>query len=145
MMSLAAGISLPIMQFDRLYFFSDRPSILALVSGLWRDGEWMLAILICAFSIAFPLLKTGILCFQEFSGRLQTGFLDRALPHLSKWSMVDVMLVAIAIFAAKTSGLASVTVLPGLWLYAVSALLTGLMLNGSSSQSDNRSTRNPRM
>lgn len=143
-LSLFAGITLPVMQFDRFYFFSDQPSILALVAGLWKDGDSALAILVFMLSVAFPLLKTKLLCLQEFFGFLPRGFLDRALPHLSKWSMVDVMLVAIAIFAAKSSGLASISALPGLWFYACSALLTGLMLRGSTPRSDIRSAQNSR-
>ena len=41
---------------------------------------------------------------------------------LSKWSMMDVLLVALVITAAKTSGLAEAIVQPGLWFYAISAL-----------------------
>lgn len=144
MMSLAAGISLPIMQLERLYFFSDRPSILSLIAGLWREGDRTLAILVFVFSVAFPLMKTGILCLRELAGSFQLRVLDRALPHLSKWSMVDVMLVAIAIFAAKTSGLASIAVLPGLWLYACSAIVTGILLNGAFLESKASSPQNPR-
>lgn len=144
MLSFFAGITLPIMQFDRFYVFSDQPSILVLVAGLWKDGDSTLAILVFMFSVAFPLVKTVLLCLQEFFAFLPRGFLDRALPHLSKWSMVDVMLVAIAIFAAKSSGLASISALPGLWFYACSALLTGLMLKGSSLPSEARSAQNSR-
>jgi len=45
---------------------------------------------------------------------------------LSKWSMMDVLVVALAVFAAKTSGLASAAALPGLWFYAGAALLSAL-------------------
>ena len=38
--------------------------------------------------------------------------------------MMDVILVAIIVFAAKTSGLASAFTLPGLWFYAASVVLT---------------------
>ena len=43
---------------------------------------------------------------------------------LSNWSMLDVVLVALVIFAAKTSGLATAFTQPGLWFFAVSAVLT---------------------
>jgi paraquat-inducible protein A len=51
----------------------------------------------------------------------------RLLPVLGKWSMMDVMLVAIVIVAAKTSGMASAFTQPGLWFYAASAIMTGLL------------------
>lgn len=37
------------------------------------------------------------------------------------------MLVAIVIFAAKTSGMAEAFTQPGLWFYAGSAVMTGLL------------------
>ena len=45
---------------------------------------------------------------------------------LSNWSMLDVVLVALVIFAAKTSGLATAATKPGLWFFAASALLTAV-------------------
>jgi paraquat-inducible protein A len=38
--------------------------------------------------------------------------------------MLDVVLVALVIFAAKTSGLATAFTKPGLWFFAASAVLT---------------------
>lgn len=48
------------------------------------------------------------------------------LSMVSKWSMLDVMLVALVLFAAKTSGLAAAAILPGLWFYATATLTTAL-------------------
>ena len=41
------------------------------------------------------------------------------LRALSNWSMLDVVLVALVIFAAKTSGLATAFTQPGLWFFAL--------------------------
>jgi len=46
---------------------------------------------------------------------------------LSKWSMMDVLLVAIVIFATKSSGLAQAFTQPGLWFYAGSSLAVAAM------------------
>ena len=43
---------------------------------------------------------------------------------MSNWSMLDVVLVALVIFAAKTSGVATAITKPGLWFFAASAVLT---------------------
>ena len=40
--------------------------------------------------------------------------------------MLDVLLVALVIFAAKTSGLAAAFTQPGLWLFTASAVLTAV-------------------
>jgi len=52
------------------------------------------------------------------NGKSQSGLAS----YLAKWSMLDVLLVAIAIFAAKTSGLASAVSQPGLWFFAISTI-----------------------
>ena len=57
----------------------------------------------------------------------KAGWMTRLLPVLGKWSMMDVMLVALVIVAAKTSGMASAFTQPGLWFYAASAIMTGLL------------------
>jgi paraquat-inducible protein A len=40
--------------------------------------------------------------------------------------MLDVVLVSLVIFAAKTSGLATAFTKPGLWFFAASAVLTAV-------------------
>lgn len=126
--SLVLGLWLPIMRLDRLYFFTDTPSILGLVAGLWQGGDWGLALLVGLLSVVFPLIKLSFLALLETRYILPGGSFGRALPHLSKWSMIDVMLVAIAIFAAKSSGLATAVTQPGLWFYAASAVIVGLLM-----------------
>ncbi len=130
--SFGLGISLPLMQFEKLYFFTETPSLITIISGLWTDGEILLAIVVLAFSILFPILKL----FTAF----QTVFLkEEAMgwtAALAKWSMMDVLLVAIAVFAAKTSGLANAVSQPGLWFFAISAIAVAVSVakikNGST-------------
>ena len=124
---LIPGLVLPIIRFDRLYVFSQTPSLVELVSGLWEEGDIMLALLVGTFSIGFPVIKLAVLGAQIAGGNRYFSSLRRAMPHLSKWSMMDVMLVAIVIFAAKSSGLAQAFTQPGLWFYAGSAVIAALL------------------
>ncbi|MBP2557992.1 paraquat-inducible protein A [Neorhizobium galegae] len=124
---LALGLFLPIIRFERLYFFSETPSLLELVAVLFREGDLALSLVVGLFSIVFPIVKLAGLTVQ-FSGlAAEAGFFRRAMPHLSKWSMMDVMLVAIVVFAAKSSGLAVAVSQPGLWFYAASAIIAGVL------------------
>jgi paraquat-inducible protein A len=123
---LVLGTALPIMRFERLYFFSDEPSLFQLIGGLWVDGSIGLAGMVGLFSIVLPALKLGLLALETAAGGLRSGLLRRAMPHLARWSMMDVMLVAIVIFAAKTSGLATAVTLPGFWCYAASAVIAAI-------------------
>ena len=123
---LGLGLLLPVIRFDTLYFFSEEPSLIELVAALIQNGDVLLALLVGLFSIAFPVLKLMAIAVQLTEGKGRRR-IDRVMPHLSKWSMMDVMLVAIVIFAAKSSGIATAAAQPGLWFYAASALLAGIL------------------
>ncbi len=112
------GISLPLMQFEKLYFFTETPSLISIIAGLWSDGEVLLSLVVVAFSILFPLLKLFTAFQAVFLGQVTHSW----TAALAKWSMMDVLLVAIAVFAAKTSGLADAISQPGLWFFAISAI-----------------------
>lgn len=132
MLTLAAiclgfGLFLPIMRFDSLYFFSSKPSLIDLVGALFADGDIGLALIVGLFSIVFPIAKLIGLGIQMLSRKRDFGHLHALMRHVSKWSMMDVMLVAIVIFAAKTSGIANAVSQPGLWFYAASTIIAGLL------------------
>lgn len=120
--SLAIGITQPLVRFERLFVFSSTPSLIEIVQELWRASDRALAALVALVSIVLPALKimtAHMVLAAEGSGPAR-GRLKTMLSVVSKWSMMDVLLVAIAIFAAKTSGLADAFTQPGIWFYALS-------------------------
>ena len=116
--SLALGLTLPIVRFEKLYFLSETPSLVTLLVSLWEDGDLALAATVFAFSIVFPVLKLAI----TFQAAFGAGWLPSWTGVLAKWSMMDVLLVALVVTAAKTSGFATAMAQPGLWFYAASAV-----------------------
>lgn len=127
---LALGLILPLVRFETFYFFTETPSLVAIIWSLWQGGNGPLAVLVAMLSIAFPVLKLVGLTAEAITPaerRHSDALLSRLVPHLSRWSMTDVMLVAIVIFAAKTTGLASAFTQPGLWFYAGSSVIAGLL------------------
>ncbi len=116
------GLVLPLMQIERLYLLKSRPSLIEIVSGLWVEGDWPLAIVVALFSILFPALKLLALHVAVIGGYARAPF--GLMTALGKWSLMDVTLVALVIFAAKSSGLATAASLPGLWLYGAATLIT---------------------
>ena len=116
--SFGLGITLPLVRFEKLYFFKDTPSLLGIVGGLWEDGSLALALIVALFSILFPLIKMAM----AFRIAVHGGELPKWANMLSKWSMMDVLLVALVVFAAKTSGLATAISQPGIWFYALSVV-----------------------
>ena len=115
---LALGVTLPLVRFERLWLFESTPSLLGIVADLWSGEERLLAAFVVLVSLVFPCVKLLL---------AQITAIDRSAPPrwlagLSKWSMTDVLLVALAIVAAKTSGLAEAVTEPGVWFYGGSAL-----------------------
>ena len=122
--SFALGLVLPLLRLERLILFEDRPSLLQIIEGLWRGGDPALAVLIAAFSVVFPALKLMLVHNAAMTGRPTRSLM--LMSALGKWSMMDVMLVALVIFAAKSSGFAAAAALPGLWFYACATFTTAL-------------------
>ncbi len=105
---LALGLTLPLIRFEKLYFFDETPSLVGIVASLWNGGDVALAIIVALVSIVLPILKIVGLAAEGMAAGVKSGsaFYRHVIPHLSKWSMMDVLLVAIVIAAAKTTGLA---------------------------------------
>ncbi|MGI9350207.1 MAG: paraquat-inducible protein A [Rhizobiaceae bacterium] len=124
--SYGLGISLPLMRFEKLWFFSETPSLLTIVGDLWQQEEIFLTLVIVAFSLLFPALKLVTAHQAVFTNKPASGW----TAALAKWSMMDVLLVAIVVFAAKTSGLASAVSQPGIWFFALSAITVAVASTG---------------
>lgn len=113
------GLSLPIVTLERLYVFTETPSLLQIVHGLWIDGQVVLALVVALASILFPAAKLAWL--QLVAAGVTRSGLSR-LHALGRWSMMDVLVVALVVFGAKTSGLAAAVAEPGLWFYAAATV-----------------------
>lgn len=124
--SLALGLTMPLMNVSKLYFFDENPSLLAIVTTLWRDGDWLLAVIVTLFSVILPIAKLAVAQLAAAQVTAATHILHRWITILSKWSMLDVLLVALVIFGAKTSGLATAIAQPGLWFFTASAILSAV-------------------
>lgn len=120
--AFALGVTLPLMEVKRLYFLTDRPSLIDVVRGLWTQREYLLAGIIALFLLVFPAVK--LLAMQLAALGAAPGRADAWLKLVARWSMLDVLLVALVIFAARTSGLATALGLPGLWFFTAAVLLT---------------------
>jgi paraquat-inducible protein A len=112
---LALGVTLPLMRFESFYFLKSDASLLS--------------VLVALLSIVFPLGKLVLVTAENLKpiGDPGHGWIGRLVPHLSRWSMMDVLLVAIVIFATKTSGFAQAFTQPGLWFYAGSSLIVAVL------------------
>ena len=123
--SFGLGISLPLVRLEKLYFFTETPSLINVISGLWQEGSIALSAIIVLFSIIFPTVKL----YTAFYAMLHERALPGWVTMLGKWSLMDVLLVAILIFAAKTSGFASAFAQPGIWFYMASTIFSAISVS----------------
>ena len=79
------------------------------------------------FSILFPFLKLFYLLTLVTSPDMPPEFRDKsisAMEWLGRYSMTDVMVLALMIFYINASGYTEASVLPGVYFFAASALMT---------------------
>ena len=123
---LALGLTLPILKLTKFYVFSTEHSLVSTVNALMRSGQMFLGLTVLVFAIFLPVLKLlyllllAVLPEHEFT-RL-TGQL-RALEWLGKWSMHDVLVLAIAIFFIKSQGISDARSVPGMYFFAAAVAL----------------------
>ena len=132
---LILGWLLPLMTIHRFLFLSDEISILQGVIELWRHGETLLAFVLIAFSMLFPLAKLTVALSLWSADRLDEAELARRTRWLAvcgKWSMLDVFVVALVVVSVKLSLVADVEVHAGIYVFAgaivVSMLCTDRIL-----------------
>ncbi len=122
--SYALGITLPLIEVKRLVFFTNEPSLIGMIGSLWQGGDALLAVIVALFSVLFPAVKLAMLHVAAYGGAPGEVRVPATLRALAGWSMLDVLLVALVIFAAKTTGLATAFTRPGLWFFTASVVLT---------------------
>jgi paraquat-inducible protein A len=124
---LAFGLTMPILRLTRFYMWTDVHSLVSIVGEMYLRDEIFLAVIIVLFSIVFPVLKLLYLCVLHFGQYIYHGRRVRWLKRaamLGKWSMLDVLLLALVIFYVKTSALTDAVSMSGIYMFAASVVLT---------------------
>ena len=119
------GITCPCLHLTRFFVWTDTFSILTMIQALFADGEWLLGIVVLVFSVLMPALKIVLLGWVMMcsANRIVPPWMHFLVSVISKWSMLDVLLVALVIFAVKTSGIGTAVSLPGLYYFTLSIVL----------------------
>ena len=119
---LAPGLFLPAITVERFWFEIDY-SILGAIAALTGDGDWFLAIVVGAFSVALPVAKLAVAAWVWISGRAG-GRAFAAMGAVSKYSMLDVFIVALTAMILDGRLLTSASAGPGIFCFAASVLLS---------------------
>lgn len=125
----ALGIILPVIRFTTVYVWSAEHSILSIIYALYESNEYFLCTVVFAVSIFFPFLKLFYLLTLVTSPDLSPEFRRRSfstMEWLGRYSMTDVMVLALMIFYVNSSGYTEAVVMPGVYFFAASALITML-------------------
>jgi paraquat-inducible protein A len=124
---LVLGLTLPIVRLTRFYVWSDVHSMISIITELYNSQEVVLAVVICLFSVVFPFIKLiyllALYSARHWNPERQGRFLRR-MGWLGKWSMLDVLVLALVIFYAKSTKLADAVSMPGIYMFAAAVVLT---------------------
>ncbi|MGY6533544.1 paraquat-inducible protein A [Glycocaulis sp.] len=117
------GIFLPMLETTRFLVLTEQYSLLDTLAALLAARELGLFLLIGLFSVGTPLLKAAILILvHRLPAEQITPYAMRAIELLGKWSLTDVLVVAIFIVLWSSGPFMGAASLPGLWFFAASAV-----------------------
>lgn len=125
------GLTLSAVETRHLGLWGDEHSILGLALTLAAEGDWLLAATVSLFSIVFPLTKlVWMWRLQVFSDPVSdeshAARQNRSLKwleRLGKWSMADVLVIALIVFSLRGNLLLEARPLVGAGCFALSTLI----------------------
>lgn len=126
---LMAGVVVPIVQVSNLLIFSDRISIVGSIASLWRSNEYFIATIIVIFSILLPVMKI-VLADYVWRGcsflRAEQGRSIGILELVGRWSMLDVLIIALIIVSLKSSMFGDARSELGIYFFSASIFFSSL-------------------
>ena len=122
-----AGVLLPFTAVTKLWLFENQISVYRGLVVLWKADELFLFLILFVFTVCFPFVKINAMLtlwlwpqLDSARGQRLYGFVS----HLGKWSMLDVFIVAILVLTVKSTGVASIKVGTGFFMFFASVMLT---------------------
>jgi paraquat-inducible protein A len=124
--ALGFGLSTPLIRVEKALVLSNEYSVWSGVTGLWEEGDWLLAAVVFFFSFVFPIAKLMLVAAIWFTPvpRARRDAWLQGLENLGRWSMLDVFVVAILIVATKLEPLASIYPRPGVHWFLAAVLVS---------------------
>jgi len=123
---LALGISLPIIKLTKFGIWTTQHSLISTVNVLIEEGQKFLGIVVLVFSIILPVTKLLYLLLVSTLPPAEIARQSRrlrALEWLGRWSMHDVLVLALTIFFIKSQGVYDATSLNGVYFFTAAVVL----------------------
>ena len=124
---LVLGLTMPVVELTYFYVWTDRHSFISIVRALYAEQELFLAGILVVFSMLFPAIKLVYLLVAYTCMAAGEGTRQRMLNRMSwlgKWSMLDVLVLALVIFYVKASAFTQASALPGIYFFSGAVLMT---------------------
>jgi paraquat-inducible protein A len=105
-------------------------SLFSSILALWGEGRQLVATLVFATTLLFPLVDlSAMLALLLLSRRVRPAALWRFVQALRPWGMIEVFMLGVLVALVKLSHLAHV--LPGvaLWAFAALTVLMAVILS----------------
>ena len=129
---LAVGINFPMLTISQFIVMKTSFSVVSGIYQLLRNGQILLFLLVALFSLVLPVLKIVVL-FRILSVKHGNPVVISRYLHLmheyGRWSMLDVLVVAVLIVAVKLGTIASIEIHFGLYVFAAAVLLIMYVTN----------------
>jgi paraquat-inducible protein A len=124
--ALVTGLLLPAITIRSLGFARDY-SLFDSVVAFLDEGDWFLFLVVFVFTMLFPLVKiaTGLALWYVLDGsRPAARSVLEVLGALSKWSMLDVFVIALVVLVADGRLLTSADIGVGAVVFSAAVLLS---------------------
>jgi len=141
---LVTGILTPMLTISQFVVISTSFSVFSGVLELFRNGQFVLFLVVTGFSIVLPLLKLFVLYRLLTPDPLHKEKLSSLLNLMheyGRWAMLDVMVVAVLIVVVKLGTIASIQIHYGLYIFTASILLIMFITRAVVKLTDRPSTR----
>ncbi len=121
-----AAVCLPILEIERLGY-RHTSGVLGGIVELYQTGSWLVASIVLLFSIVLPLVKLITLlelCWFRYLEHHHRAWAYRAIEFSGRWSMMDVMLLALLVMMIKLVGLVEFHIGPAVFAFAACVVMS---------------------
>ncbi len=120
------AVLLPILNVER-FGHKSSASILSGTMDMLRNGEWFVGGVILIFSVIFPLVKLVLLlelCWLELLHVRHRRIVYWVVEHIGRWSMLDVMLLALLVMLVKVGDLVEFQIGPAALAFVLCVVMS---------------------
>lgn len=130
------GLTYPLFMSEKFFYFDSTFDFFNSLQLFWELKEYFLFFIVLIFTLVFPATKYVFFILNRL---LDKQWMAALLSKITKWSMLDVFVVAVMLLAFKMdSGIIQFKIEVGTYYIAVSVLLSLLIPKKSTQIETNK-------